>query len=107
MMKQKKSNNVNVLGTEYSINFATAEEDPELKALSGYCMTSQKKIAVEKKNEPYIEKWVLRHEILHAFLHESGLDKEAPWGDQEELFVDWIALQFPKILKAFKETDAL
>ncbi len=84
-MKQKRQKEINVLGTEYTINYATAEEDPELKNLSGYCITSQKRLGVEdRRNEPYIEKWTLRHEIIHAFLHESGLDKEAPWGDQEE-----------------------
>ena len=107
-MKQKRNGNVNILGTEYSFQYTTADKDPELKNLSGYCITSQKKIAVEaKKGEPYIEQWTLRHEIIHAFLHESGLDKEAPWGDQEELFVDWIALQLPKIVKVCQEIGAL
>lgn len=104
----KKAKSVNVLGTEYSINYATAEEDKDLEKLSGYCMTSQKRIVIEKKKEePYIEKWILRHEIIHAFLHESGLEKEASWADDEELLVDWIALQFPKMLKAFQDSQAL
>ena len=105
-MNKKKPQTLNILGTDYLLQYASAEEDPELKNLSGYCMTSQKKIAVEKSKEPYVEKWILRHEIVHAFLHESGLDKEAPWGDQEEQLVDWIAIQLPKIVKICKEADA-
>ena len=74
-----------------------------------------KKIRLELKDEAdklkdldYTEQWVLRHELVHAFLHESGLDKEAPWGNEgEELFVDWIALQLPKMVKAMKEAGAL
>lgn len=110
MSKNKDVKNINVLGTDYAVTHATAEEDPELKKLSGYCITSQKKIVIEAndlKDLDYTEKWTMRHELVHAFLHESGLDKEAPWGDQEELFVDWIALQLPKIVKAVKEIGAL
>jgi Zn-dependent peptidase ImmA (M78 family) len=108
MNKNKIKDSVNVLGTDYLISYSTQDKDPELKNLSGYCITSQKKIVVEeKKGDPYTEKWVLRHEIIHAFLHESGLEKEVQWADSEETIVDWIALQFPKMLKAFEETKAL
>ena len=36
-------------------------------------------------------KEVIRHEVVHAFLYESGLD------DSDEQLVDWIAKQLPKI----------
>lgn len=39
------------------------------------------------------------------FLFESGLDSES-WGRNEEI-VDWIANQFPKMMKAFDEVNAL
>lgn len=52
----------------------------------------------------------LRHEIIHAFLAESGLwgssEPAKAWAMNEEM-IDWIALQFPKILKAFKEAKAI
>lgn len=54
----------------------------------------------------YYEKKVLRHEILHAYLFESGLRENSneinSWAMNEEM-IDWFALQFPKILKTYKE----
>ena len=42
------------------------------------------------------------------FLTESGIDKECfSSTEQEETLVDWIAIQFPKMLKAMQEIDAL
>lgn len=53
---------------------------------------------------------VLRHEIIHAFLYESGLWSNSgnvtAWGQSEEI-TDWIAIQFPKMLKAFKEAGCV
>ena len=54
MNKNKTKDSVNVLGTDYSISYSTQDKDPELKNLSGYCITSQKSIVVEeKKGDPY------------------------------------------------------
>ncbi len=47
-----------------------------------------------------------RHEIVHAFLAESGLDQNSDWARNEEI-VDWIALQGPKIFKAWQEAGAI
>ena len=49
--------------------------------------------------------------MIHAFLAESGLSANAlsnytSWAENEEM-VDWIAIQFPKILEVFKEADCL
>ena len=49
---------------------------------------------------------MLRHEIVHAFLYESGLDVSSEWARNEEI-VDWIALQTPKLQKAFEEAGCL
>ena len=55
-------------------------------------------------------KKVLRHEIVHAFLYESGLWNNSgnvkAWGQSEEI-TDWIALQFPKMLQAFIDVGAI
>lgn len=48
---------------------------------------------------------VCRHEIIHAFLYESGLDVES-WARNEEI-VDWLALQIPKMVRIFKEVNCL
>ena len=42
---------------------------------------------------------VFRHEILHAFLYESGLC----YLENNEIVVDWIASQYPKLKKTFKK----
>jgi len=53
---------------------------------------------------------IARHEIVHAFLYESGLDcnslKQYNWAENEEM-VDWFAIQGPKIFKIYKELDIL
>ena len=49
---------------------------------------------------------VIRHELVHAFILESGLSECCTWAENEEL-VDWIARQFPKMAKCFKEIGIL
>lgn len=43
--------------------------------------------------------------IIHAFLHESGLDV-CSWAHNEEM-VDWLAIQFPKLYEAFLQADCI
>ena len=116
---------INVLGTEYSVAMWAYKEKPifEKQSIDGYCDSVRKEIAVcdmktfpGYEDEPIeycndIEKQILRHEIIHAFFNESGLQESGlqysgSWARNEEM-VDWIALQFPKLMKAFKEADAL
>lgn len=105
---------VKILGTKYTIELKTEEEEPKLEKCDGFVDCYSKKIVVGKFKrdtmsvedlEKYTKK-VLRHEIIHAFLHESGLAENTgsvdAWATFEEI-VDWIALQFPKIQKAFKK----
>ena len=55
-------------------------------------------------------KQTLRHEIVHAFLGESGLSNNSnsidAWARNEEV-VDWFAIQGPKIYKAWQEAGAV
>lgn len=104
---------VNVLGTTYSINESDKVKDRDLEDLDGYCDFTLKSIVLNTfKEEPgdvkdldEYRKKVLRHELIHAFLYESGLDA-CSWGRKEEI-VDWIAIQFPKMLEIFNETKCL
>lgn len=64
----------------------------------------------EKAQEAYRKK-TLRHEIMHAFLNESGLSDDSnrfdgAWAKNEEM-VDWFAIQSPKIFKVFVELGIL
>lgn len=107
---------IDVLGTKYTIKVLSVEEDPYLSKCDGYCDKTTKQIVVQAKDDDtelgdydvYLKK-VKRHEIIHAFLFESGLHenfKHDQWG-HDETMVDWIAVQFPKLLTAFKAADCL
>ena len=117
----KKS--VSILGTNYSIKKVKhgCDEYMERMKFGGYCDGVLKEIVildVKTIPDPYwtnasaefierVERETLRHEVVHAFLNESGLKhnavaNEEAWAKNEEM-VDWIAIQFPKILEVFKK----
>ena len=105
---------INVLGTDIKILFRKEADDPQLEEMGGYFDSSESLIVVkipdkEKHSLGNLENWqkkVLRHEIVHAFLYESGLDWSANpvecWATNEEM-VDWLAIQTPKINKVFRD----
>lgn len=113
---------INILGTEYTIEDKDISEDTRLNEVEGYTDLYYKRIVLAKlgqrdyfKNDPEdklmkVRNKVLRHEITHAFLFESGLDvnsnRSYAWADNEEM-VDWFAIQSPKIFKIFKELELL
>ena len=101
-----------ILGTEYAIIYEPFGEKGE----DGFCDYTSKEIHIRNDNEnevgnfEWLQKKQLRHELIHAFLCESGLEANYEHYKQyghEETMVDWIAIQFPKILKVFKELDIL
>ena len=107
---------VNVLGTVYTIEERNEKSDARLKEYDGYCDKTLKVCVVnnfvDAENELMAQtdlnrhkKKVLRHELIHAFLYESGLGENS-WAWNEEI-VDWIAYQFPKLAQAFKEAGCL
>lgn len=115
-------NKVDILGTEYKIEIRDANT-PDFENRCGWCDWQQKIIAIgdpktikEWKDEPeasieYKIKTTKRHEIIHAFLYESGLHANSTsyyeqWALNEEM-IDWFAIQSPKIFKAFEEADCL
>lgn len=103
--------NIFVLGVPYSVYEGTEMDFPTLKNCDGYCDTSVKKIVINdmsdvegepdaKKDLASYKKTLIRHELVHATLYESGLASET-WADNEEI-VDWIAIQFPKMWALFE-----
>ena len=120
-MKILQDCRINILGSEWNIKFGNEEQYPNLKNMDGYCDQSTREIIVDDM-EKYQEqlgskadlrsykKQVTRHEIIHAFLFESGLDvssvKAESWATNEEM-VDWIAIQMPKIIAAMEKAGAL
>lgn len=103
---------IDVLGTTYTVIFCGEDKEPQLKDADGTCDPTAKTIFIKNdhkieydtvKNLKEFKLKVLRHEIVHAFLYESGLSTQCYWADNEEL-VDWIAIQFPKLSEAIQKS---
>ena len=112
---------VNILGSEWNVKFGNEEAYPNLTNVDGYTDLSIREIVVDdmetsrgqigaKADLESYQKQVVRHEIIHAFLLESGLDSNSNsadnWAVNEEM-VDWFAIQSPKIFKVFNEYDLM
>lgn len=116
---------IDVLGTKYDIKRVNNGQDEYMEKMhfGGYCNSATKEIYIlnlktvpewEIESEDTIqkqEKETIRHELIHAFLNESGLQwssfvPEQAWAKNEEM-VDWFAIQMPKIVAAFKAADCL
>lgn len=107
---------VNILGTVYTIIEADEAKDKCLKHCDGYCDKTTKHIVVGKPKEDadlgdfeVYKRKVMRHEILHAFLFESGLHENwsHPEFGHDETYLDWFACQFPKIMAVYKKCGCL
>lgn len=106
-----------VLGTNYLVRCVDATDMPSwfFDNCKGYCDHTSKVITVEnlvaKKNDyndaladiEDITNQTVRHELLHAFLRESGLGDETNF---DEIIIDWFALQAPKIFQTFCRAKA-
>lgn len=110
---------ISVLGIEYEILHVDSGQDEYMDKMhfGGYCDAGAKKIVIlnlktvpDWKDEPEDiisahEKTTIRHELIHAFLNESGLQWNSlavdQWAKNEEM-VDWIALQFPQASESFQ-----
>lgn len=103
--------NLNILGTKYVLRFVPNEDNyPLLSGANGYMDPTVKEIVIrtdfssdeDVQNAEFLIKKNIRHEVIHAFLYESGLDcdssKSSSWAVNEEM-VDWFAIQFPKIIE--------
>lgn len=89
-----------ILGIDWKVKVLDAKEDNRLKDCMGFTDWSRREVVISRPPEnttlgdPYtMVRKVLRHEIVHAFMFESGLGddwKHDEYG-QEETVVDWIA----------------
>ncbi len=102
---------VNILGTQYTI-----EEEPEVikENADGICYPYSNKIKIRplkdmldedntKEEKERCFKEALSHECVHAYFRESGLYNYM----KDEVLVDWIAVQMPKMVKTFQELNIL
>lgn len=109
---------INILGSKWSLINRNYEDDILFQQdVLGYTDQSTKTIVIVKNrpNNPHmynnldpVVKETIRHEIIHAFLDESGLCEctKDNWARNEEM-IDWFAIQFPKIVKAMNKAKAL
>ena len=107
---------INILGSEWTIIERPEAEDKRLDGCDGYFDWTAREIVVEREMqgnlgdmEAYIRK-VKRHEIVHAFLEESGLAECSGTSDawaMNETMVDWIARMGEKIYKAWSDAGAI
>lgn len=112
---------VNILGTVYKVRLGVPyNKDDDLEGRFGYTSFSDKLIVVadictipgwEKASDSeFLDTFytTIRHEIIHAYLYESGLNGSSNSGDawaRNEEMVDWFAIQFPKIIKTFEKLN--
>lgn len=122
---------IDVLGTQYRVEMRNYSDDCTFQEddSNAYCYCDASLIVVGKLNtfplatqtkydKQEMDKACLvgecaslRHEIIHAYLNESGLRWDAnkhngSWAKNEEM-VDWFAIQSPKIFKTYKELGIL
>ena len=112
-----ESKKINILGAAYMLTITSKSQDVRLKDVDGICDETVKELLVDNyagsEDDPTCKKNLAvqirknkRHEIIHAFLFESGLAENSSWAQNEEM-VDFFAIQFPKLVEAFKAADAM
>lgn len=108
---QKLNNRtINILGSTYTIRVIDDDnnDDELLMDKAGVCDWTTRTIKIRKYKEcpgsvkdiELLTKLILRHEIIHAYLFESGLDDSSDWAWNEEM-VEFFARQFPKMNNTF------
>lgn len=108
---------VDIMGSEWTFEYRTYQEDKLLENCDGYSDWTVKLIVVEREMEggtllnmdEFIKK-VARHEIVHAYLFECGLaecsGKVDSWALNETM-VDWFARMGARIMKTWQEVGAM
>lgn len=103
---------INVLGTPYAVRISSEECDRE--NADGLTDRFRKEIILKKRadmlhdcQEPDVlemyDRRCRRHELIHAFFFESGMEK---YGMDEDL-VDLLALKWPQMCEAMSKMGAM
>lgn len=102
--KDKKIDSVDIMGVAYDIIQSSSDYNYKLDGCHGYIELYDKSIVLDNyvdtdktilKLEDFKDK-VLRHELVHGFLHEAGHEKYC----DDEILVDCIAILLPRMFKA-------
>lgn len=106
---------VNILGEPWRVKIFSSELDSRLKDNIGFTDWTSHFIGIADPDETEstldntmeLIKQVARHEIVHAFMFQSGLSddwKHEQWG-HDETVVDWIARQFKAMQKVIEKVE--
>ena len=111
---------VDILGSKWTIKYV--DDDPAFEQANGFANDAAREIVIEHvkmtddpldfdmQSQYNNQKRVLRHELIHAYLFESGLGDSSnscdAWAVNEEM-VDWFARTIPKMIATFKELKCL
>ena len=93
-----------ILGTKYTIEYVNDTHE-DIEGLAGFAYYYKPLILINKDCDKDLIKASLRHEIVHAFKHESGLKQQDTFDREQE--TDWISNQIVKIYKVYKELNIL
>lgn len=102
-MKKLEEFRVNVLGAEYVAQIGARKELDIQPEHSGECQYFRKRILVcnefseeiKKEDRPLVLKSIIRHEVAHAFLYESGREENA----NDEDLVTWLEIMSNKLVE--------
>ena len=103
---------VNILGTVYDIKYVELKDAD----IDGDCDNTGHLIRIRADNTNNVssmeelQKEALRHELIHAYLFESGLGFSWQHPEQfghDETTVGWFAKMSPKIFLTFQELNLL
>ena len=98
---------IEILGHEWTVLVTTDDVEPRLKDCTGFTDWTSRKVVVSRipesdTNLDYpdaLMRKVLRHEIIHAYMFESGLgdDWTHPEVGHDETMIDWMAYHLHKL----------
>lgn len=103
---------INILGSDYTIVKSNPTKNKKLRNTYGYCDFYGKEIVIldkyveDESTFNCIEEFaneVLRHELIHAALFESGFTDYA----REEELVEWLSVQMPKLIRLMQKAKCL
>lgn len=119
MYTDKDNKTVSILGTKYKLLFVPCDNERLTAAEADAIIdetTKEMIVGIFKPDSCSVanldeyQRKTIKHEIVHAFLFESGLAESSgrvnSWATNEEM-VDWIARQHDKLHRAFEEAGAL
>lgn len=92
-----------ICGVNYEIIYTVSNVNLLKRNALGLCDVNSRKIFIDGKLSKASKISTLRHEVLHAFFHECGIVDFA----SNELLIEFLEIQFPKMLNLLLDVGAL